>query len=76
MKWENRNIHVVERANVPKLSKLSDIVTPIRFIKLSLIMYQLIWVLVTPSCTVIKRKQTLLLKLLKKNSLRFKHATA
>ena len=34
MKWENRNIHIVERANIPKFSIPDDIVTPIRLLEL------------------------------------------
>ena len=30
MKWENRDINAVERANTPKLSKLDNIGTPLR----------------------------------------------
>ena len=30
MKWENRDINVVEQANIPKVSKLDDIGTPLR----------------------------------------------
>ena len=29
MKWENRDINVLERANIPKFSKLDGIVTPL-----------------------------------------------
>ena len=34
MKWENRDINDVERANIPKFSKVDDIVTPLRHRKL------------------------------------------
>ena len=34
MKWENRDINVVECVNIPKFSKLDDIVTPLRLLKL------------------------------------------
>ena len=34
MKWENRDINVVERANTPKFSKLDNIVTPLRLLEL------------------------------------------
>ena len=30
MKWENRDVNVVEQANIPKLSKLDDIGSPLR----------------------------------------------
>ena len=34
MKWENRDINVVERANIPNFNKLDDMVTPLRLLKL------------------------------------------
>ena len=34
MKLENRNINVAELANIPKFSKLDDIVTPLRLLEL------------------------------------------
>ena len=34
MKWVNRDINVVEWANIPKFSKLDDIVTPLRLLEL------------------------------------------
>ena len=34
MKSENRDINVVERANIPKFSKPDDIVTPLRLLEL------------------------------------------
>ena len=34
MKWENRDIDAAEWANIPKFSKLDDIVTPFRFLEL------------------------------------------
>ena len=34
MKWENRDINIVERANIPKFSKPDDIVTPLTLLKL------------------------------------------
>ena len=34
MKWENRDINVVECVNIPKFSKLDDIVAPLRLLKL------------------------------------------
>ena len=34
MKWENCDINVVERANIPKFSKLDNIVTPLRLLEL------------------------------------------
>ena len=34
MKWKNCDIDVALRAKIPKLSKLDDIVTPLRLLKL------------------------------------------
>ena len=34
MKWKNHDINVVERANIPKFSKLDNIVTPLRLIEM------------------------------------------
>ena len=34
MKWENRDINVAERENIPKFSKLDGIVTPLRLLQL------------------------------------------
>ena len=34
MKWKNCDINVLEQANTPKFSKLDDIVTPLRLLKL------------------------------------------
>ena len=34
MKWENCDIHVVDRANIPKFSELNYIVTPLRLLEL------------------------------------------
>ena len=34
MKWENRDINVVDWTNIPKSSKLDDIVTPLRLFEL------------------------------------------
>ena len=34
MKWETRGIHVIERANTEKFSKLDNIVTPLRLLEL------------------------------------------
>ena len=39
MKRENRDINVLERANIPKFSKLDDTVTPLRLPEFSSIMY-------------------------------------
>ena len=36
MKWENRDHNVVERANIPKFSRLDDLVTPLRLLELFL----------------------------------------
>ena len=34
MTWKKRNINWVEQANIPKFSKLDDIVSPLRFLEL------------------------------------------
>ena len=34
MKGENCDINIVERVNIPKFSKLDDMVTPLRLLKL------------------------------------------
>ena len=34
MKWENGNINVAEPTNIPKFSKVNDIVTSLRLLKL------------------------------------------
>ena len=34
MKWANRDINVVEWANIPKFSALDDLVTPLRLLEL------------------------------------------
>ena len=75
MKWTNHDINVVEWANIQKFSTLDDIVTPLRLLEL-LFDNVLVDMIFGYSCTVIERKQALVLKLLKKNSLIFKHATA
>ena len=55
MKRENRDINDVERANIQKLSKLDDIVTPLRLFELFLddVLND---VIIVPRCTVIERK--------------------
>ena len=62
MKWANRGINVAEWANSPKFSTLEDIVTTLRLFEL-FIDDVLVDVLGTKSCTVIERKQVLVLKL-------------
>ena len=39
MKWSNRDINVVEWANIPKFSALDDLVTPLRSLELFLVKY-------------------------------------
>ena len=75
MEWENYDINVIEQANIPKFSKLDDIVTPIRLFEL-FFDDALIGMLGTPSCTVRERKQTLVLKLLIKRFTYLRHGTA
>ena len=36
MKWENRDISVIERTNIPQFNKVDDIVNPLRLLKLFL----------------------------------------
>ena len=65
MKWANRDINVVEWANIPKFTKLDNIVTPLRL--LELFFDDLLADLIV-GCTKLysHRKQTLVLKLLMK----------
>ena len=39
MKWANRDINVVEWANIPKFSALDDLVTPLRLLELFFVTY-------------------------------------
>ena len=39
MKWSNRDLNVEEWANILKFSALHDLVTPLRFLELFLVMY-------------------------------------
>ena len=55
MKWENRDINVVERANV----QLDDIVTSLRLVEILYDDVLVNMIVATPSCAVIKRKQAL-----------------
>ena len=66
LKWENRDINVVEWANIRKFSTIEDIVTPLRLFELLFddVLVDMIFGYI--SCTVIERKQTLVLKLLMK----------
>ena len=67
MKWENSDTNVVKQANIPKFSKLDKVGTPLRLFE-SLFDDALVGMIVgQPSCTVIQRKQTLVLKLLMKH---------
>ena len=49
MKWANRD-NVVEWENIPKLSALDDLVTPLRLVELFSMTYQLIKFCATSSC--------------------------
>ena len=62
-KWDNCDINVVEQANIPHFNKLDDIGTPFRLLKLFFVDVLVVWLLVKPSCTIIERKQTLVLKI-------------
>ena len=66
MMWANRDINVVECANIPKFSALEDIVTPLRLSELFFYDVLVDMILATPSCAVIERKQAIVLKLLMK----------
>ena len=39
MKWENRDINVVEWANIPEFSALDDLVAPFRLLELFFVTY-------------------------------------
>ena len=39
MKWSNRDINVVEWANIPRFSALDGLVTPLRSLELFLVKY-------------------------------------
>ena len=67
MKWRNGDINVVEQANIPKFSKPDNLGTPLRLFESFFDDALVDRLLVTPSCTVIERKQTLVLKLLMKH---------
>ena len=54
MKSANRDINVVEWANIPNFSTLDDLVTPLRLLESFFVTYWLIWFLATSSCTVEK----------------------
>ena len=66
MKWENRDINVAEWANNSAFSKLDDIVTPLRLLELFFDDVLVDMIVGYTSCTVIERKQTLVLKLIMK----------
>ena len=66
LKWENDNINVVDQANIPKLSKLDNIGTSLRYFELSF----------DNALIDMEGKQTLVLKLLMKHFAYFTHATA
>ena len=59
-------MNVVEQGNIPKFSKPDDIVTPLRL--LEFLFDEVLFDLIVgyTSCTVMERKQTLVLKLLMK----------
>ena len=39
MEWADRDVNFVEWANIPKFSALDDLVTPLRFLELFIVMY-------------------------------------
>ena len=63
MKWKNRDVIVAEQTNIPQFSKLDDIGTPLRLFESFFIDMLVDMILATPSCAVIERKQTLVLKI-------------
>ena len=68
MKWKNGDINVVKQTNIPKFSKTCNVGTPLRLFVKSFFDGVLVDMIVgQPSCTVIERKQTLVLKLLMKH---------
>ena len=63
MKWKNRDVIVAEQTNIPQFSKLDDIRTPLRLFESFFVDMLVDMILATPSCAVIERKQTLVLKI-------------
>ena len=63
MKWKNRDVIVAEQTNIPQFSKLDDIGTPLRLFESFFVDMLVDMILATPSCAVIERKQTLVLKI-------------
>ena len=51
MMWANRDINVVEWANIPKFSALDNLMAPLRLLELFFVMLYLIWFLATSGCT-------------------------
>ena len=39
IKWANRDVNVIEWANIPKFSALDDLVTPLRLLELFFVPY-------------------------------------
>ena len=58
MKLENRDINVVEQANIPQFSKLDDVGTPLRLFESFFDDVLVDMIVGTPSCTVIERKHS------------------
>ena len=63
MKWKDRDVIVAEQTNIPQFSKLDDIGTPLRLFESFFVDMLVDMILATPSCAVIERKQTLVLKI-------------
>ena len=62
MKWENRDINVLEQTNIPQFSRLDDIGTPLRLFE-SFFVNMLVHMIVRyTKFMVIERKQILVLK--------------
>ena len=39
IKWANRDVNIIEWANIPKFSALDDLVTPLRLLELFFVTY-------------------------------------
>ena len=57
MKWENRDVNVLEQASIPQFSRLDDIGIPLRVLNHSLLTYYVIWLLAIPSCMVDRKSR-------------------
>ena len=67
MKWENRNNNVVEHANSPQFNKPDDAGAPLRLSESFFVGVLVDMIVGNTKCTVIARKQPLVLKFLMKH---------